>query len=187
MVRTGRLVFFLLACTALSWSQDPPSHIQVFGGYSYVPTNFSYLGGGENGWNAALDVNARTVKWIGFTADFAEYFSSSPFPPLASDNSKTFTFLFGPRVSVPLGKASKVTPFGHFLIGAAHVSDNYQDFSTSTSFAWAFGGGVDFRLTRHLALRGQADSLRAYFVASDNQLRVPNWHPRLSVGAVFRF
>jgi opacity protein-like surface antigen len=162
----------------------PPS-FQVFGGYSYAPTNFSYLGGGQNGWNAALDVNSR--KWVGFTADFAQYFSTFSFGSGPNFNEKTFTFLLGPRVSIPL---SKVTPFGHFLIGSAHIGDNISgDFSSGTSFAWDFGGGVDFTLTRHLALRGEGNYMHSHFVTSDTQLqsRIMDWHGRVSTGIVFRF
>jgi len=182
------LASLLLLCGTLSWSQAFPS-VQVFGGYSYAPTNFSFLGGGENGWNAALDINSR--KWVGFTADFAQYFSTFSFGGgIPSDSSKTYTFLFGPRVSAPLSKASRVTPFGHFLIGAAHINDSLAgDFSTSTSFAWDFGGGVDFSLSRHFSLRGEGNYLHNHFVTGDNQLqtRVADWHGRISTGVVFRF
>jgi opacity protein-like surface antigen len=183
------LVSLLLLCGTLTWSQDSPSRFQVFGGYSYTPTNFSFLGGGENGWNAALDINSR--KLVGFTADFAQYFSTFSFGGgIPNDSSKTYTSLFGPRISVPLFRAPKVMPFGHFLIGAAHIHDSSAgDFSTSTSFAWAFGGGVDFSLTRHLSLRGEGDYLHNHFVTGDNQLqtRVADCHGRISTGVVFRF
>ena len=184
------LVFLLLLGGTLSWCQGSTS-VQVFGGYSYVPTSFSFVGSGENGWNTALDINSR--KWVGFTADFAQYFSTfSEGGGVPNDSAKTYTFLFGPRVSVPLSKAPKVTPFGHFLIGAAHISENSSyagEFSTSTSFAWDFGGGADFRLTRHLSLRGEGNYLHNHFVTSDNQLqtRVADWHGRISTGVVFRF
>lgn len=181
------VVFLLLLCGTLSWCQSSPS-VQVFGGYSYTPTNFSFLGGGENGWNAALDINSR--KWMGFTADFAQYFSTFSFGGgVPNDITKTYTVLFGPRASVPLSKTSRVTPFGHFLIGAAHINSSAGDFSTSTSFAWDFGGGVDFSLSRHFSLRGEGNYLHNHFVTSDNQLqtRVADWHGRISTGMVFRF
>jgi opacity protein-like surface antigen len=87
-----------------------------------------------------------------------------------------------------LAKTSKVTPFGHFLIGGAHIS-NQNFFSTGTSFAWDFGGGVDFSLSKHFALRGEGDYLHNHFVTADNQLQphVPNSHGLLSTGIVFRF
>ena len=189
MVRRPLLLSIFLLFGTLGWSQNP-SHIQVFGGYSYVPTDFAWLGGGEHGWNAAVDINSQ--KWYGFTADFAQYHASYSFC-CQSDHSNTYTFLFGPRVSVPLSKTSKVTPFAHFLLGAAHisyVSSFLRDpFSTSTSFAYAAGGGVDIRLTNHVSLRGAGDYLHNHFVTQDNQLQnqVPNSHGRLSVGAVFHF
>ncbi len=192
MMQRRVLLTFLLLFGTLSWSQSA-SHIQVFGGYSYVPTSFSFLGCGENGWNAALDVNSQ--KWYGFTADFAQYYatySSSSCCP--SDHSTTSTFLFGPRVSAPLSKGSKFTPFGHFLLGGAHINYKFgglsgNAFSTSTSFAWAFGGGLDCHLTNHVSLRFEGDGLHNHFVPQDNQLqtRVPDWHGRLSTGVVFRF
>src|ERR1035438_9778212 len=76
-MRRGLLFCVLLLSGILSWSQNAPSHVQVFGGYSYVPTNFAWLGGGENGWNAAVDVNSR--RWYGFTADFAQYYATFRF------------------------------------------------------------------------------------------------------------
>jgi opacity protein-like surface antigen len=187
------LLSLLLLLGTLSWSQASPARYQVYGGYSYVPSNFAWLGGGENGWNAAFDVNSQ--KWLGFTADFAQYYATYSFGGCCpADHSNTSTFLFGPRVSAPLSKAPKLTPFGHFLLGVAHI--NYKAanisgnfFSTSTSFAWAFGGGLDYRLANHFSLRGEGDYMHSHFVTADNQLqsRVPNWHGRISTGVVFRF
>lgn len=189
-MQRGLLFCVLLLSGILSWSQNAPSHVQVFGGYSYVPTNFAWLGGGENGWNAAVDVNSR--RWYGFTADFAQYYATYSFC-CPGDHSNTSTFLFGPRVSAPWSKASRITPFGHFLLGGAHISytaaNSNNFFSTNTSFAWSFGGGLDYRLTNRLSLRGEGDYLHSHLVTQDNQLQnqVPNGHGRLSVGAVYRF
>jgi opacity protein-like surface antigen len=188
MVRNGLFFCFLLLLTALSWSQDSPAHLQVFGGYSYIPSNRPVLDinqtSGESGWNAALDIDSH--KLIGFTADFAEYFANFTDPGAATENDRTYAFLFGPRISAPL---SRITPFGHFLLGAAHVNSNTRALSTSSSFAWDFGGGVDFRLSRHFALRGEGNYMHTHFVTGDNQLQpnVKDWHARISTGIVFRF
>jgi len=189
MVQRWLSLSFLLLFGALSWSQDSPSRFQVFGGYSYVPSNFSYLGGGESGWNAAVDVHSW--KWLSITGDFGQYFATYSYGGnVPSDHSTTYTFLFGPRISAPLSRTSRITPFGHFLIGGAHISQTGNGFSTDKSFAWAFGGGLDYRLTDHLSLRGEGDYLHNNpFVTQDNQLqnRVPARHARLSTGVVFRF
>src|SRR2546427_1785439 len=56
------------------------------------------------------------------------------------------TFLFGPRVSVSVGK---LKPFVHGLFGEARTKGNGSGLSISdTAFATALGGGVDYRLVR---------------------------------------
>src|SRR5579863_2236009 len=45
------------------WGQTAGPRFQVFGGYSYVPTTFSYYGGGQNGWTVGLDMmDAQQVR-----------------------------------------------------------------------------------------------------------------------------
>ena len=96
---------------------------------------------------------------------------------------------FGPRYTWSL-PSRKLTVFGQGLIGEAFGSDSI--FPTprgaqtdTTSFALQVGGGVDLRLSKHLAVRLlQADWLRTQFPnASTN---VQN-NLRLGAGIVFRF
>jgi hypothetical protein len=186
MLRKTLLCCFLVLLSALAWSQIAPSRIEVFGGYSYTPSNFTWYGNGENGWNAGGAVNA--IKWIGFKADFAQYrYTYGP-----GDHSTTTTFLFGPQVSIPLPRASRIRPFGEFLIGGAHIYYHLQGyrfdfFKQSTSFAWAVGGGLDFRLSNHFWLRAEADHLHTHFIPWDNQLHVADSRARIVTGLVFRF
>jgi Outer membrane protein beta-barrel domain len=187
MLQKTLLCCFLVLFGALAWSQIAPSRIEVFGGYSYTSSNFASSGGGENGWNAGAGLNAN--KWIGFKADFAQY-RYTYFDCCPQDRSTTTTFLFGPQVSIPLPKASRIRPFGEFLIGGAHITENVNGsnvFQQSTSFAWAVGGGLDFRLSNHFWLRGEADYLHTHLVPGDNQLHVADSRARIVTGLVFRF
>ncbi len=195
MLRTKLATFLLFMFSTLAWSQAqsaspaPKSSLSIFGGYSYLPTNF-YQGsgkvfGGEGGWNAGLDLGL--FKQIAFTADFAQIFSSYDL----GATTDTVTFLLGPCVSVPLGKPSKIAPFGDFLIGGAHIGASgfgSTFFLTSTSFAWSADGGIDARLMKHLSLRVQGGYLRTAFVTADNQLQqdTPAGHVRLLTGIVYR-
>lgn len=89
-----------------------------------------------------------------------------------------YEVLFGPRVSLPVGK---FTPFGEFLVGLAHISDTGTGFPSNTSFATAAGGGLDYRIFRPVALRVEGDYLHtSFFSTGQNNLR-------LSTGIVFRF
>ena len=186
-MRLRVLFYFVFALAVLwaspCWSQTTP-RVQVFGGYSYVPNSFSWLGGGANGWNASLDLNAKSTKWLGFTADFGGYSQNQ-----GGENIKTYTFLFGPRFFQPLSPGSRVTIFGHALLGAAHVNARpfSGTFTRTTSFSWAGGAGVDYRIAKHFALRGAADVLYTHFTVGDNQLRINDLHTRLSAGVVVSF
>lgn len=174
-----------------------PTAGNIFFGYSYsggdafvhssglLPASHST---GLNGWEGSLE--GKFLPWIGLVADFSEHFGSHnvfvcPLPPPLGDcvganlNAKRFTVLFGPRVSVSVGK---FTPFAHALIGAAHISDNGGGISNSdTSLATAIGGGLDYKLIKGLAWRVQADELHTRFFGGGQD------HLRFSTGIVFRF
>lgn len=164
--------------------------IEVFGGYAYASNDFTLeTVGGLNGWNAAVNFKAR--PWIGVAADFSGFY-----PSLAGGfSAKALTLAFGPQVSWRIGR---VTPFGHFLIGDIHVGYTHpasvgavgaSPFTSDNSLAYVAGGGVDFGLTRRLALRGEVDWLHSGFKTNDNQRSgevFPNV-ARISTGIVFRF
>src|SRR5208337_730594 len=130
-----------------------------------------------NGWNAAAQVNAN--RWFGIKADLSghygtpitlsaaalAYLNSIPvtgLPPKAN----SFSYLFGPVVSQ---RFSRYTFFAHALFGANRIAVNTHigvnelqlpAFTISnTALGMAFGGGVDVRVARHFAVRGQADYL----------------------------
>ena len=84
--------------------------------------------------------------------------------------------LFGPRVSVSVGK---IRPFAEVLIGVGHVSAHSA--GSDTSFATGVGGGIDYHLFPLLAWRVEGDYVTTrFFSATQNNLQ-------LSTGIVFRF
>jgi hypothetical protein len=123
-------------------------------------------------------------------ADFSSHYGSENFPivivcPVSIPNCGPSTFsadvtehnyLFGPRVSVSVGK---LRPFGEALFGAGHVNANTG--GSDTSFATALGGGLDYRLVRLIAWRFQGDYVQTrFFGTHQNNLRI-------STGIVIRF
>jgi opacity protein-like surface antigen len=56
------------------------------------------------------------------------------------------TYMIGPRV--PIVTFHRLTPYGKFLFGLGNGS-----FLTGNTFAFAYGGGVDYRLSRRFTLR----------------------------------
>ena len=181
MRKHAGIVLFIIVIAGRVFAQIPTSG-NVFIGYSFSRTD-SFPGAPPvanlNGWEASLE--GKFLPWIGIVADFgAGYGSGSllipcPFSCSNNTNLKRYTYLFGPRVSVPIGK---FTPFAHALFGAAHVNDGGL---TDTSFATAIGGGIDYKLIKGLAWRLQLDNVHTNFFSTGEN------HLRFSTGIDIRF
>jgi hypothetical protein len=93
-----------------------------------------------------------------------------------------YTYTFGPVVSYRHNET--ITPFAHFLAGGFHSSASLGGLSGSGGgFAMMFGGGVDVKATRRIAVRAvQFDwlSLHANGASDNNNMR-------LSTGILFRY
>lgn len=164
------LVFFLFSVVASA--QIIPKG-NVFGGYSY---NRFDLGGGShsnfNGWDASLE--GKVFPFVGIVADISGYYGTP-----SSINTKEYNFLFGPRVSMSIGK---LRPFAEALVGATHVNSTFQGVSTSdTGFGYALGGGVDYKVFHAFAWRVEGDFLQTRFFSSTQD------NVRISTGVVFNF
>jgi opacity protein-like surface antigen len=149
------LTFVVLLLAAMAAAQIPTSG-NVYFGYSYYNTNLTGSRGSLNGWEASLE--GKIFPFIGIVADFSGDYGSLDFPtPVGTINASTHieNVLFGPRVSVPIGK---FRPFGEGMIGVAHANTN--GFGSDSSFSAALGGGLDYRLIRFLAWRFEGDYIR---------------------------
>jgi len=182
------LVLFVL--TSLAAAQIPTSG-NVFFGYSYYSSDLSTSNRTNmNGWEASVE--GKFLPFIGLAADFDTHYGSQNFvvgnPPLAcpvliphctttlNANFSENNYLFGPRVSVSVGK---IRPFAEALFGAAHAHVNGGE--SDTSFATAVGGGLDYKILRILAWRIQGDYVRTSLFSSHQN------NVRISTGIVVRF
>lgn len=175
-------VFFLFGGTARA--QDTPK-IDVFAGYSYLRLNPSTAGAssfGLNGGSASIAYNAN--NWLSGVADFGGYHNGSILGSGA--NGTLSTYLFGPRVSYR--HFGRVTPFGEALFGVAHANASIAGTSASdTRFAMSLGGGFDYKLTNHFAVRPvKVDYLLTRFPETSASAQTQN-NLRVSTGVVFRF
>ncbi len=94
-------------------------------------------------------------------------------------NAHDYNYLFGPRVSVSIGK---IRPFAHALFGAGHVNVSTLGYSASdTAFATALGGGLDYHLVPLLSWRFQGDYLQTRFFGNTQN------NGRFSTGIVLNF
>jgi hypothetical protein len=187
------VISLLLFLGIVPWCQGQPFRefskwgTDVYANYSYIPNNFMINQGSVSGWDVGVDTPVN--KWIDVTMDISQYRTTLDF----GEHLNTLTFLFGPRIPIPVRRTSRVKPFGDFLFGGANGRQNNffdsQKFTSSVTFAWSADGGVDYRLSRHFLLRGEGGFLYARFNTSDNQAQpyFPAGHPRISTGVVYRF
>lgn len=173
------LLFLLLPLSAYAQGGN------VFLGYSYLNANSP---GGDrsnlNGWNGSLE--GKIFPFVGIVADLSGHYGQQTVPTVCtaqspscsplSASSRQHTFVFGPRVSVSVGK---IRPFAHYLVGAGHIS--FDGGESDTSFAQTVGGGVDYKLIPLIAWRFQGDFVQTrYFGDKQNNFR-------LSTGIVLHF
>ena len=193
------LVFLIgMIATAVMAQSDTYGNLYV--GYSFLSNDVSvssaigFTSTGRanmNGWNAAAEV--KLFRWLGGVADFNGSYGSVPVecdvfsphnpgicPPVSTVNTHFYTYLFGPRLSVSLGR---VRPFAEVLVGLASQSLQPPTFSPTNDshVATAVGGGLDYRLTGRLGWRVQADYLNTtLFKHTQHDIRA-------TTGIVFRF
>jgi hypothetical protein len=185
----GAILFSLLALPMIAKAQIPTSG-NVFIGYSYA-RSAAFTGTANrslNTWGWEASAEGKFLPWISVVADLDWHYGSHTFRTCASGscggqkvslNTSVNHILFGPRASISFGK---YTPFAEVLLGVAHQSDNGGGISNSdTGFATAFGGGVDYKLIKGIALRFQGDSIHSsLFGLARNDFR-------LSTGVAFKF
>jgi opacity protein-like surface antigen len=179
----------LIALATAAYAQIPSGN--VFVGYSYM--NAGLVSGNRsnlNGWNASVE--GKFLPFLGIVGDFSGHYGSADLAPNPactgiigtpckglSANTDIYSFLFGPRVSVSVGK---VRPFAEALLGASHLIASSSGISNSdTSFAYALGGGLDYHLIPLISWRVQGDFLQTRFFSNTQD------NVRISTGLVIHF
>jgi len=190
MRKVALILSFVFLLSGLAVAQIPTSG-NVFFGYSYLNSDVAPSRTSMNGWEATVE--GKVFPFVGIAADFSSYYGTPNFlgpvpvvpvctlPPCPVPAPLNFStsqqnYLFGPRVSISV---SKFRPFAEVLVGAGHI--NAHSAGTSTSFATAIGGGLDYKLLRILAWRFQGDYLRTSFFSTTQD------NVRLTTGIVVRF
>lgn len=163
-------------------AQDNGSTVDVYGGYDYVRFNVNSNVSGvppkqsfnANGGGGQIQYNAN--NWIGVVGDLDGYYVSTP--PRAG----AFSYLFGPRVNFNPGK---IRPYAQAIFGGLVATGGIGQAGPENHFAMAVGGGLDFKVSEHFAVRPvQVDYFMTKFPDGLNN-RQNNF--RFGTGIVFRF
>lgn len=190
MRKTWTVTFTLLILSTVARGQVLPRSGNAFIGYSYSGGqvfNPSAINIHMNGWEGSAE--GTFLPWLGGVADLDWHYGGATVrcsavgpncPALRFHlNGTRESLLFGPRASTNFGK---YTFFAQFLLGITFQTVAAGTTSTSDrSFSDAVGGGVDYKLVKSVAWRGQVDWIHTrLFGGSQSDIRV-------STGVVFRF
>jgi outer membrane immunogenic protein len=170
---------------AVAQENAPTPIIEAGANFSYMKTmpGSGVSSFGSQGGSGTFVYNISRA--FGVVADIGAYHNGGD----ANFNPNTLSYLFGPRFS--LRKSSKFTPYARVLFGGSHVSTNLLNAdgnpTVERGFATAFGGGLDIRVTNHVAIKPfQLEYLMTetpnIWSANNSQNNV-----RYSAGMVFRF
>jgi len=173
----------MLFAAGSAFAQDQPRG-EVAGNYTYIRIN---PGGGASsrdchggGGSFAGNLNS----YFGVVGEFAGC-KVTGLPSGLSEHA--FTYVFGPRLTYR-GHGG-FEPFAEALFGGARITISVPGASTSQNgFAMALGGGVDYKLTRSVAIRLiQADYLYSRVNFPGSGLPTHQNNARIQAGIVFRF
>ena|SRR5215469_15080579 len=180
-------LFFLVGTAA---AQIPTSG-NVFFGYSYskvqVVSSSAFAEAGGNGWHGSVE--GKFLPWVGLVGELDWHYGGHLLTncvgtgctaALVNVNASRHDILFGPRVSVSI---KKYTPFAEFLLGVTHQTNSSGggQINSDTGFAYAEGGGLDYKLIKVVAWRFQLDSIHHSLFGRGKS------NARISTGIVFKF
>jgi hypothetical protein len=164
---------------------EPTYKYQVYAGPAYTSLNqVNQSRYGLIGANIAVTRNFG--RYFGLTADGAFYSTSA-----GSGNPGSPTVdmvLFGPEFHAPL--YGHVNIFARVLIGGEHTGGEHQ--TPNISFAGGAGMGLEYVLSKHLALRASGDDIASSFSPINNSA-ILGYSPhmrrnsRAGIGVAYRF
>ncbi len=158
---------------------------ELFGGFAYR-SNYQTNGTAPyySGWVGSFDRNF--LRFLGVEGEGSGTYKNQG---VITGNAAVYTFMAGPRF-YPLGHR-KITPFIHVLVGmgmqrltTGPFGGYSQTTTTNTVRAWEGGGGLDWTISSHWAVRViEFDFGGANFVGG-NATQGPK---RYSAGMVYHF
>ena len=134
-------------------AQEPSPKLEVFAGYSYLNLSTDFISGQREGAHGAgVNIAGNLNKWVGIVADVSWHrktVHANRFNSFDENRYSGTQFLFGPRFYV---RGQRITGFAEALVGG--MKSNASFFvRENVDFAMAFGGGLDIKVSKHLAIR----------------------------------
>jgi hypothetical protein len=156
-------------CLASTLSAQDVSRFEIGAGATFLrdPSNLN-----RYGWLGSFGTNIN--RFFAVKAEAAGFYSGY-------SGDDVHSVLLGPQVNLRRD-GSRVTPWGHFLVGAQTANEFRFPGTIVSKTNWAMqpGGGVDFSLNSTVGLRFGADYVRGF----RDRIRDLG-HYRLHAGFVF--
>ncbi len=190
MKRYAILLGTVLVFGVVASAQETAPAAEVGFSYSYTRVNpgGALSSANANGGYGYVEYNFNRV--VGLVADLgANYVGNAGGVQL---QNTTFQYLFGPRFN---WRMSRFTPYLQTLVGGQRFSSGLDPSSSTprlasaqNNFAAAIGGGIDYNLTKHIALKPiQVEYLVAEVSPFGRNVNFVQNNLRYSAGVVFRF
>jgi hypothetical protein len=174
---------------------EPSYKYSAYVGYGY--TSLAQVNGSRYGLQGVdADVERNFGKYFALAVDGGYYkYALNTGGATNSGNPGTpsvTSVLAGPVLHAPLG--GHVEVFVNVLLGAEHTAG--EAMSPSTSFAGGYGGGLGYKLSKHMTLRASGERIGASFSLINNVLPSgqtqgysshETWNARASFGVAYRF
>ena len=151
--------------------------LEAFAGFSYLNAGTTGLTSRQSvsGFEGSVAVNA--TRWLAAEVNLSGYFKTLDILNVGTFAFRDYAAMAGPRFNM-----RKV--FFHALAGINHIAGSTNFYATGTTpsdnaLAGAAGGGVQWNISRHLALRTSAD----YVLSGFEGIRQNNF--RVTLGIVF--
>ena len=190
-------ILFTFATCATAQEESAPK-VELYGGYSFFHPGANVNGeipGAIAPLSSRLEANPRgfggTItfnfnRWLGLSFDGSDHWGSGEAGlPRQIDDAGFANFSIGPKFTY---RGHRFAPFVEVLVGGHRLMP--EAFHDVTKLGFMFGGGLDIKLSRHVAWR----MLRADYVISDYRFgaspATPNTEirgARLQTGLNFMF
>lgn len=160
-------------------SKPDPSQWQFAAAYQYNRVNLTGSPFNTSGINLFL---VRFFgSWVGLEGQLGVGFGKTGTITVPPDLTATSFFVGGgPHVAYRHGPAE---PWVHAEVGMEHFgfSQSFGVLGTNTAFAWLAGGGIDFPVLPHVAIRTEVDALGTHFFSVNQR------HFQVLGGLAFNF
>ena len=143
-------------------------------GYEFVHFDSAPFSANLSGLHTDLTYNVN--NWVGLEGNVVTAFGGDVF---AGEMTKYVLYTAGARISAGPSRR-RITPWGHVLVGGAHINPQVAG-ESKNGFALQLGGGADWSYNPRVSIRAEADYVRTQlYSSSQNNVQV-------GIGAVIHF